>query len=170
MFSQIFLLLSIACATIHCHTLKTSEIFHPVSVENSNTRITNGAIARPGEFPWHAVIYVRQANNWIFCAGALVSNQAVVTEADCLIHGTEVRVVLGNTLFGKGKQVIANGVALHPKHHTENRSYNLAVIRLSEKVPFGQFVQPVHLPPISFEHYQFANQIVRLTGHGSKSK
>jgi len=167
--SQIFLLLTIALASINCRNLEMSELFNPINVE-SDSRVANGAIARPGEFPWHVTVYVRRANNWIFCAGALVSNQAVLTEADCLKHGLEARVIVGATLFGKGQQVLCTGFALHPKHNAENRSYNLAVLRLKQKVATSHLVQHILLPPISYEHYPFTNQVVRLSGHGSRSQ
>lgn len=172
MWSKTVFLVSIVVALSYCQNQDISENFNTLFEESSShARIVNGAAARPAQFPWHAAIFTqRHDKRRIFCAGALVSNLAVVTDADCLINGAHVRVLLGSIVFNKGTEVLGKGFALHPKYNPRNRSYNLAILRLATKVQTNTYIQPISLPPLRYEFYTFPSQVAQLSGHGSIRK
>lgn len=51
-----------------------------VHVPNSDLRITNGYIAKRGQFPWQVALIVSESS---FCGGSLISSQWILTAAHC---------------------------------------------------------------------------------------
>ena len=46
------------------------------------TRIVGGTKARPGDWPWQAML--RSPRGWSFCGGTLIAPQWVLTASHCL--------------------------------------------------------------------------------------
>ena len=49
----------------------------------STFRIVGGEDADPGQFPWTAAL-MRESKGWLFCGGAVISNQFILTAAHCI--------------------------------------------------------------------------------------
>lgn len=177
MWRNFFVLLTLIVLSTTCNNL-----FGTLDPENlkfnsqfvSSARVVNGNVARRGQFPWQALIYIRTTNNQrIFCSGALISDAAVLTEADYLLDSLERRVFVGSNIFGQGIQVLGKQFRTHPRYNpnsAENNGYNIAVLRLAERVPLSRLVQPLRLTPDRYEYYDFPNQSVQFAGFGSSCK
>ncbi|RZC39284.1 Trypsin domain containing protein, partial [Asbolus verrucosus] len=50
----------------------------------SGLRVIGGDIARAGQFPWQAAIYKDTDEGRYFCGGALISDQWILTAAQCV--------------------------------------------------------------------------------------
>lgn len=175
MWQRVVAFISLFVISVNCNDLYGSfNVTDLKFLDDNNTainRVVNGAEARTGQFPWHALIYIRHRNNqWTFCSGALISNAAVLTEAGCLLHNIETRVFLGSTRFGGGHVVSGAQFITHPWFVSHGAGYNLAILRLARPVPLSRVIQPIGLPPLRYEHFSFPNQAVRFAGFGSASK
>ena len=54
--------------------------------EKATKRIVNGTIARPGDWPWQALLQWRNGSaelNSSFCGGAILSEHFILTAAHC---------------------------------------------------------------------------------------
>lgn len=178
MWRKFLLLLSLTAFSVTCESLYGSSDLSDIKFNNDSVsppRLVNGLTARTGEYPWHAIIYarIRNANNWIFCSGVLVSDLAVLTEAGCLVNSVEIRVFLGSNIFARGVQVLGAQFRTHP-YYTPNSAgtdgYNIAVLRLATRVPLSHFIRPISLVPSRYEYYNFPGQPVRFAGFGSTCK
>lgn len=145
-------------------TFEASEYTRPIG------RVINGHAARPAQFPWHVTIYtMNQPNVWSFSAGALVSEQFVVTYASLVRTSRETRIFLGSNRFGQGTQVFSTQTTVHPRYLTGNRLFNIALIRLDNPVALTGAIRPIALAPANVSN-RLDGQFVRLSGFGSIGK
>ena len=136
----------------------------------SEGRVVNGVIAVRGDIPWHAHIDIQQSNgNIIFCGGALISREWVVTVAECVNQAAAGRVLLGSLRFGVGFESGISDVVVHPRY-SENRANNVALLRLARPINFSFDVQGALLPPSRFQSFHFENHFGRFSGFGSRGK
>lgn len=137
------------------------------ATETLKTMLINCHDARPGQFPWQATIFVQRVQReWNFFSGALISRNWVVTVATRLRGSRETRVILGSNRFREGQQIFSQQVVLHPRFRaSNNRLFDIAVIRLNNPITLSGNIRPVSLPP----RYamRFDGEHVRISGFGS---
>ena len=120
-----------------------------------------------GSAPWHVVVHYRGQQDMSrpedVCAGALISDDLVVTAAHCINQlqiqrrgfdvTRDVMIRLGkhNRLETEAFEVnrTISEYIPHPDFNQWTYSYDIAVIRLSRRVIFTNHIAPLCLPPSS---------------------
>ncbi|KAJ8397256.1 hypothetical protein AAFF_G00440900 [Aldrovandia affinis] len=128
-------------------------------------RIVGGRSAVPGLFPWQALLMVEDVSRvpegrW-FGSGALLSESWVLTAAHVLrshrrdasvvpVSPEHIRVYLGLHDV-RDKHLAVNrsveSVILHPHFDPRNYNNDIALVKLSQRVPLSPLVMAVCLPP-----------------------
>ncbi|XP_065343986.1 DNA translocase FtsK-like [Cloeon dipterum] len=104
----------------------------------------------PGEFPWQAL--VSSVDGTRLCAGAVVSETAVVVSATCVQKHKpqQLQVEVGSWSpysTAEERQVLAVMVSVpHPRYDANTQANDLAVLVLQRSLRFGRFVGAVCLP------------------------
>lgn len=138
-----------------------------------NTLIVNGNQAGRTQFPWHVTVFVHLKTSSIFCAGALLSHNTVLTHADCLVRGDPTHVQLGSNKFNSGQRVTVSRFHVHPRYTSStnrHQLYNIAVLKLKHGVEYSSLVAPIRLPQQKFKFYAFQNMTTRFAGFGTNCK
>lgn len=155
---------------------KTSTHFGLVGKSSGHfeTQVVNGNIASRTQFPWHAIVFVqRPSSSWIFCAGAVLSRNTVLTHADCLVIGDPTHVQLGSSNFNSGQREEVSRYTVHPRFNSKtnrNKLFNIAVLKLKHQVHFTSSISPIGLPQQKFKFYAFQNLMTRFAGFGTNCK
>lgn len=105
-------------------------------------------------FPWHATLYVRKDNEFVFACGAtLVSELAVLSAAHCFTstHESDVKVVIGKRLsnftaveeFAQFFDV--SRIIRHPLYLDKLGNYgsDIALVELNQSVALSDDIHPV---------------------------
>lgn len=134
--------------------------------DESLQRVVNGHHAVLNQFPWHATIFVQRVQGqWSFASGALISSQWVVTTLATVRNSRETRVLLGSNRFGHGVQVFSRQTVEHPRfRETQSRLFNIAVIRLNNRVNFSDRIRPIK---IGYAGRRLEGLYMRFSGFGS---
>ncbi|CAB3363852.1 Hypothetical predicted protein [Cloeon dipterum] len=104
----------------------------------------------PGEFPWQAL--VSSVDGTRLCAGAVVSETAVVVSATCVQkrNPQQLQVEVGSWSpysTAEERQVLGVMVSVpHPRYDANTQANDLAVLVLQQSLRFGRFVGAVCLP------------------------
>lgn len=114
-------------------------------------RIVGGQEAEPHTHPWIASLTDERLK--LFCGGSLINDRYILTAAHCLPGKTPetVRVIMGHHDFLRLKDAtvfLVDKLISYPNYTASdpNQRFDLALIRLKEKVLFNQHIQPVCLP------------------------
>ncbi|KAM3598544.1 uncharacterized protein V6R79_019281 [Siganus canaliculatus] len=112
---------------------------------NPETRIVGGDQAALGAWPWQVFVQ----HNETYCGGTLITNQWVLTAAQCVESTFDLLVALGtntlNPVSITGDIVSVSDVVLHPNYNPESLEHDLALLKLTSPVEFTPFIQPVCL-------------------------
>lgn len=121
------------------------------SIGESTGRIIGGERARLGQFP-HQVSVRRTRDRTHVCGGALVSDQFVLTAANCTqgIYGitANVYVIVGSTSMSAnyGTSYGVNRIRNHPQFNPTTLANDISVIRLNGRIAFNNIIRPIKLP------------------------
>lgn len=112
-------------------------------------RIIDGFDAKPGQFPYQALISTTRNDGLFHCGGTLIKNQWVLTTAHCIINATRITVLLGATRIiinepGSIERDTAN-IIVHSNFNSANFLYDVALIKLVSPVEFTDLIQPIPL-------------------------
>ncbi|KFB40351.1 AGAP007252-PA-like protein [Anopheles sinensis] len=146
----------------------------PASVRG-NSRIVNGYIAAPGQFPYQIALLSNQATGGAgLCGGSVLSANYILTAAHCVDTGT----IGGLVIYGAEDRTNANepnqvriafeqsGIRLHPNWNPALIRYDIATVRVVSPVTFSARIQPVTLPRLSDVGNDFAGLIGTVSGFG----
>lgn len=126
------------------------------------SRATEGLIPAEGNAAWVAAITAKHSGFFdLRCAGALISNEWIVTAAICGEDSPNSFVVqLGQVDFSLASliDVPASNFITHPEYDYEYFEYNLGLLRLPSPVELSNTISPINLPP------QTDNAFVGTTG------
>ncbi|XP_066153841.1 limulus clotting factor C-like isoform X2 [Euwallacea fornicatus] len=131
--------------TIHCGT----------AAQRATPLITNAQETSPGQWPWHAALYINnEAELKYSCGSTLISEQHVVTAAHCVTKPRTNRIVSKDKLvlyFGKynlirfGSEVQdrqIDSITVHPDYNATILFNDLAVLKVDSPVEINNFVRP----------------------------
>lgn len=129
-------------------------IAEATSSGESTERIFGGERAIPGQFPYQVSVRAPKLGFvWHFCGGVLISDQFVLTTANCTqgLHSrpANVTVVVGTHTMDpldSGTAYAVSRITNHPQFKQKTMSNDISVIKAVRKVAFTKLVQPVRLP------------------------
>merc|ERR1719312_1600491 len=137
-----------------------------------NTRIVGGTVTEVNEYPWQVGL-VSKGGNRVWCGGALISDQWVLTAAHC-VGGTNFQVLLGEHDYkttGESDRVRANVIEAinHPDYDSRTTNYDFSLLKLDQTIDFSEHphIRPICLPGSDDETYDNFKAIV--TGWGTTS-
>ncbi|XP_053663827.1 brachyurin-like [Anopheles marshallii] len=150
-----------------------SEVRSMPTSARANSRIVNGYIAQPGQFPYQVALLSNFADGTGLCGGSVLSNNYVLTAAHCVDIATSGLVIYGaedRTNENEPSQVrIAfeqSGIRLHPNWNPALIRYDIATVRVVSPVTYTNRIQPVTLPRLSDVGNDFAGLIGTVSGFG----
>lgn len=123
-----------------------------------NPLIVKGQNTLPGQWPWHAAIYHREATSEDYkCGGTLISNWFVLTAAHCVT--TENGNVLAKELVfiklgvhdlkklrkSSTQQHDVIGIFKEPRFSAETLTHDIALLKLGSEAEYDSYVQPACL-------------------------
>ncbi|XP_016961686.1 serine proteinase stubble [Drosophila biarmipes] len=138
-------------------------------------RIVGGINASPHEFPWIAVLFKSGKQ---FCGGSLITNSHILTAAHCVARMTSWDVAaltahLGDYNIGTDFEVqhVSRRIKRLVRHKGFEFSHlhnDVAILTLSEPVPFTREIQPICLPTSpSQQSRSYSGQVATVAGWGS---
>uniref|UniRef100_A0A672K8W5 Peptidase S1 domain-containing protein n=1 Tax=Sinocyclocheilus grahami TaxID=75366 RepID=A0A672K8W5_SINGR len=113
-----------------------------------NIHIVGGVDASEGSWLWQVSLHTSGCH---FCGGSLINNEWVLTVAHCLpgVSASSLRVYLGRrTQQGVNANEISRNVTtiiVHPSYDRTTNNNDIAVLRLSARVTFNDYIRPVCL-------------------------
>ncbi|CAB3993158.1 MAM and LDL-receptor class A domain-containing 1-like isoform X2, partial [Paramuricea clavata] len=134
-------------------------------------KVVSGQTARPNSWPWQVSLRNVGSSNH-FCGGSLISDQWVVTAAHCVLgrSASSLNVRLGEHNFNlnEGNEMDSRVVQIivHPRYLDDNFNYDIALVKLSRRVPFTPQIQPVCLPQQGVIVDEVSGQGCYITGWG----
>lgn len=120
------------------------------SIDGSTERIIGGEKASCGQFP-HQVSIRRTRDRYHFCSGAIVSEQFVLTTANCMqgpyLVPANIHIKVGaNGLFEYGPQHSVSKITNHPQFSNRTMANDISVIKTLKKIEFTKVVKAIGLP------------------------
>lgn len=115
------------------------------------SRIVNGQNAKPGQFPYQALLIVNTRQGRAVCGGSLLNNRWVLTAAHCLVNAISIEVHLGAQSFSNraeiGRVIVsASQKTMHPLYDPLTNTNDVGLVRVSVYVPYTSKIQPAKLP------------------------
>jgi len=134
------------------------------------SRIVGGEVTEVNEYPWQAGI-VSRGGNYVWCGGALISDQWVLTAAHC-ISNSRVQVLLGEHDYRDSTETdsIRSDISTfvnHPSYDSKTTNYDFSLLKLAQPVNFTEHphIRPICLPADDSQTY--ANFAATVTGWGT---
>ncbi|KAH8403278.1 hypothetical protein KR222_009680 [Zaprionus bogoriensis] len=146
---------------------------NPVSPDQE--RIVGGINASPHEFPWIAVLFKSGKQ---FCGGSLITNSHILTAAHCVARMTSWDVAALTAHLGDYNirtdfevQHVSRRIKRLVRHKGFEFSTlhnDIAILTLSEPVPFSTEIQPICLPTSPAQQSRsYSGQVATVAGWGS---
>ncbi|XP_060517942.1 chymotrypsin-like [Cylas formicarius] len=141
-------------------------------INSPSPDIVNGTNSSLNSRPYHVLLTFnsdRAYGGWA-CQGALISNNYVLTAANCAYDASRINITLGlNDVNNSTGSVVMSttdaGVTFHPKY-VRNIYDNLALIQLPQSVTSSSTIQAIKLPASSSSTNMFENVTGVASGWG----
>jgi len=134
------------------------------------TKIVGGITAEVSEYPWQVGL-VAVGGNKVYCGGALISDQWVLTAAHCM-GSNSFQILLGEhdyTTTSETNRIRSDvaSVVNHPSYNSNNYNFDFSLVKLSSPIDFSQnsHIRPICLPDDDSKTYAGVDAIV--TGWGA---
>ncbi|XP_064547635.1 chymotrypsinogen B [Drosophila montana] len=148
---------------------------HKNPVSPDQERIVGGTNASPYEFPWIAVLFKSGKQ---FCGGSLITNNHILTAAHCVARMTSWDVAALTAHLGDYNirtdfevQHVSRRIKRLVRHKGFEFSTlhnDIAILTLSEPVPFSSEIQPICLPTSPTQQSRsYSGQVATVAGWGS---
>lgn len=129
------------------------------------SRIFNGEIAGPTDFPYMAGVLVHYDSGNSFCGGSLISRNFVLTAANCVHRAPSTSVLLAAVnMHSVGLNIRVNQIRIHPEYSFDESLNDIATLELSITVDLTPTIQLVRLPNRRQVQTTFENQQSIVTG------
>ncbi|EDV94047.1 GH25095 [Drosophila grimshawi] len=146
---------------------------NPVSPDQE--RIVGGINASPHEFPWIAVLFKSGKQ---FCGGSLITTSHILTAAHCVARMTSWDVAALTAHLGDYNirtdfevQHVSRRIKRLVRHKGFEFSTlhnDIAILTLSEPVPFSKEIQPICLPTsVAQQARSYSGHVATVAGWGS---
>ncbi|XP_035793547.1 brachyurin-like [Anopheles albimanus] len=123
----------------------------------SGGRITNGAEASAGQFPYQALLLVEFGALTTLCGGSVLTNHFILSAAHCVMLDQTTVAGAGTAIMGALNRLEQEptqqrlrfgrtGIFVHPQYTASNLRFDVTVIRLGTAMVFNPWVQPIALP------------------------
>jgi len=158
--------------TVEPENPTTTTTALPVDTHPNGTRIIGENPAQPHSFPWMVAMVIDQKN---FCSGSIVDESHVLTAAHCTDKAEQIQLLIGghNLRAMPGEEpnrilvnVTKENIFTHPKYNMDDILYDIAIIRLPEKLTFSDTITPICLPTRKYVAKTFAKEVVTVAGWG----
>ncbi|CAL8072235.1 unnamed protein product [Orchesella dallaii] len=132
-------------------------------------RIIGPGESPSGAFPWMAALLIDGKQ---FCGGSLIDNVHILTAAHCTDGAEKIVAVVGtNSLKDpepgrKIYNITRDGIFQHPNYNGNNIAFDVAILRLPERVQFTDKIRPICLPNRFYSSDTFRQKVVRVSGWG----
>ncbi|CAG9837665.1 unnamed protein product [Diabrotica balteata] len=131
-------------AILVCLWLFNNNFIHA----GSNFRIFGGKEASIEDHPWIVSLQIPSLGH--SCGGSLISEEWVITAAHCFMNESlqPESIIAGTSdLTHPDTTIKIENVILHEKFRPKRfYDYDIAVVKLAEKVTFSDKIQPINLP------------------------
>ncbi|RZC33495.1 brachyurin [Asbolus verrucosus] len=162
------ILVTLFCISSIWAMIPISDI--PVKPDSASPRIIGGKVARAGEFPWQAAIYLDTSIGKFFCGGALISNQWILTAGHCVYGAKQFTIHLGsNTLLSsdENRLILATSTyVVHPDYNQNTLENDVGLIKLHMPITFTDYIQTITL---ANESQIFDGVVATAAGWGQTS-
>lgn len=118
-----------------------------------NERIIGGTVASPNQFPYQAGLLnegeVPENGTLVFCGGAIIDNQWVLTAARCVHRRqpADFRVLVSsvNVIVDNEEVHSVESIHLHPDFVVAELLNDIALLRLAQPLEWSESVLPIAL-------------------------
>nr|XP_019563852.2 brachyurin-like [Aedes albopictus] len=137
-------------------------------------RITNGAQATPGQFPYQIALLSTFSAGTGLCGGTVLTNNFIMTAAHCVQNafgGTAIMGAHNRNVVEASQQRIAftsAGIHMHPGYTPTNIRNDIATVRLNSAMTFTDRVAPTRIPAAG-DGRSFAGMTGTVSGFGRTS-
>ncbi|KAM7356939.1 brachyurin-like [Cochliomyia hominivorax] len=146
-------------------------------LEELEGRITNGELAKPGQFPYQAGLSLVFGSSGAWCGGTLISDRWILTAAHCTDGADGVTVYLGAVDIKneneKGQQRIytsKSNIVVHANWDPNTLSNDISLIKLPVAIEFNERVQPATLPKkVDGKYSSYEGDMAYASGWGKES-
>ncbi|KAM7356938.1 brachyurin-like isoform 2-T2 [Cochliomyia hominivorax] len=146
-------------------------------LEELEGRITNGELAKPGQFPYQVGLSLVFGNSGAWCGGTLISNRWILTAAHCTDGADGVTVYFGATDIKndheKGQQRIYTSnanIVVHADWNPNTMANDISLIKLPVVIEFNDLIQPATLPKkVDGKYSTYEGDMVWASGWGRDS-
>ncbi|XP_031781692.1 trypsin-7-like [Nasonia vitripennis] len=129
------------------------RLAHPEARRFKSMRIIDGEPADIRDYPYlvslqyNGSFYGHDFDH--FCCGSILNENWIITSAQCAQarQADSFQVRLGSAEYYRSGAVYRiDSVVLHPKFNELSRDYDVGLIKVTEKIVFGEGIQPIGLP------------------------
>lgn len=139
----------------------------------AQTRIVNGALAAEFQFPWFASIRSHSADGLqTVCGGSIIAADWVLSAAHCTHDFVALTLGFGSVHIDRPHvRLSAAAVIEHPDYDAETLNFDIAVIRLPQRLEWSALVQAIRMPSRrqAANNGAFYSQMARVCGYGRAS-
>ncbi|KAJ8912541.1 hypothetical protein NQ315_006612 [Exocentrus adspersus] len=128
--------------------------------------IENGKEAKPHSRPYQVGLSIPVSNGKRLCGGSLISEQIVLTAANCLKGRTDpVEIILGahnitNPDEDGQVRINSSSIKIHPDWVQGRPINDIALIKLPEPVELGDFIQTIKLSQDNSTNYEGQDAVI----------
>lgn len=117
--------------------------------------------------PWNAAIHGEpdKSPHIYICGGQLLTTEYVVTVASCVSHWElwRLNVYLGNKYSNDFSIHQPSDMVIHPDYNEDDKSNNVALLRLKEPIVYNKYVRPICLWQDEHDISKYEGKIGTLT-------
>ncbi|XP_060655118.1 serine protease 3-like [Drosophila nasuta] len=148
-----------------------------IQLSFSDNRITNGELAKRGQFPYQVGLNISLTNSSTWCGGTLISHRWIATAAHCVDNAEQATIYLGalnitdRFEFGQMRYTVDKSLfVVHPNWTVSTVANDIALIKLPIYIPYNSRVRAAQLPKdLNGTYATYDQQTAYASGWGRES-